>query len=75
MGLQNFVMVKFLRDSVVVPRESEWFGFYSPGQDTEILPLQKLKIYMEVIFKLFVNFFKQFFLKSIQRKFINRVII
>ena len=48
MSLKNFVMVKFLRDSVVVPRESEWFGFYSPGQDSEVLPLQKMRIYQEV---------------------------
>ena len=29
--LWNFVMVKFNRDTVVIPRESEWFGFYNDG--------------------------------------------
>lgn len=45
--LDNFVLVKFLKDSMVVPPESEWFGFYSPGQDQEILPLQQTKLYLE----------------------------
>lgn len=45
--LDNFVMVKFLNDSMVVPVESEWFGFYSPGQDQEVLPLQQTKLYLE----------------------------
>lgn len=46
--LDNFVMVKFLKDSMVVPRESEWFGFYAPGQDVEVLPLQQTQLYLEV---------------------------
>ncbi|MPC25419.1 Palmitoyl-protein thioesterase 1 [Portunus trituberculatus] len=45
--LENFVMVKFLKDSMVVPTESEWFGFYSPGQDQEILSLQQTELYLE----------------------------
>lgn len=48
MKLDNFVMVKFLEDSMVVPRESEWFGFYAPGQDVEVLPLQQTQLYLEV---------------------------
>lgn len=47
MKLDNFVMVKFLEDSMVVPRESEWFGFYAPGQDVEVLPLQQTQLYLE----------------------------
>ena len=38
MKLKNFVMVKFLRDSMVQPRESEWFGFYKV-KDYELLLL------------------------------------
>ncbi|XP_063597472.1 palmitoyl-protein thioesterase 1-like isoform X1 [Penaeus indicus] len=45
--LENFVMVKFEEDSMVVPPESEWFGFYSPGQDSEVLPLQQTQLYIE----------------------------
>lgn len=45
--LDNFVMVKFLADTMVVPVESEWFGFYTPGQDVQVLPLQQSQIYLE----------------------------
>jgi len=45
--LENFVLVKFLQDGMVVPRDSEWFGFYAPGQDTEVLPLQQTQLYIE----------------------------
>lgn len=46
--LETFVMVKFLTDTMVVPQESEWFGFYTPGQDQEVLPLQQTQLYLEV---------------------------
>lgn len=46
--LDNFVMVRFLEDTMVVPVESEWFGFYSPGQDVQVLPLQQSQLYLEV---------------------------
>ncbi|XP_061714959.1 palmitoyl-protein thioesterase 1-like [Cydia pomonella] len=45
--LQHFVMVKFENDSVVQPRESEWFGYYTPGQMQEMQTLRQSKIYLE----------------------------
>ncbi|XP_047993219.1 palmitoyl-protein thioesterase 1-like isoform X2 [Leguminivora glycinivorella] len=45
--LESFVMVKFDRDSMVQPRESEWFGFYKPGQASQLQTLQQSKIYTE----------------------------
>lgn len=48
--LEHFVMVKFLNDSMVQPIESEWFGFYAPGQSQKIRPLQQSEIYTQVIF-------------------------
>nr|XP_033811572.1 palmitoyl-protein thioesterase 1 isoform X2 [Geotrypetes seraphini] len=47
MALKTFVLVKFLKDSMVDPADSEWFGFYRPGQDKEIMPLQESLIYTE----------------------------
>lgn len=47
MKLKNFVMVKFLEDGMVDPRESEWFGFYKPGQGKETYSLQESPLYME----------------------------
>ena len=31
-SLWNFVMAKFTEDTMVFPRESEWFGFYDDGK-------------------------------------------
>ena len=32
---------------MVQPRESEWFGFYAPGQDIDVLPLNQTALYTE----------------------------
>jgi palmitoyl-protein thioesterase len=45
--LQNFVMVMFLNDTMVQPRESEWFGFYVAGQDRNTYTLQESPLYTE----------------------------
>lgn len=59
--LENFIMVKFENDSMVQPVESEWFGFYKPGQSVEVESLQESALYKEVktcnIFRSLVNFF------------------
>ncbi|KAL1256099.1 hypothetical protein QQF64_014160 [Cirrhinus molitorella] len=47
MSLNKFVMVKFLQDTMVDPVDSEWFGFYKPGQDKELETLQESAIYKE----------------------------
>uniref|UniRef100_A0A2S2N880 Palmitoyl-protein thioesterase 1 n=1 Tax=Schizaphis graminum TaxID=13262 RepID=A0A2S2N880_SCHGA len=44
--LKNFVMVMFTNDTMVIPKESEWFAFYSPGQDKEIMPLENSVVYL-----------------------------
>jgi|EP00802_Teleaulax_amphioxeia_P018476 palmitoyl-protein thioesterase len=45
--VENLVLVKFLNDTIVVPRDSEWFGFYAAGQDTEVQPLEESPLYTE----------------------------
>lgn len=47
MKLKNFVMVMFLKDTMVDPKESEWFGYYKPGQDKEVYTLQESPLYQE----------------------------
>jgi len=47
LALKNFVMVRFSGDTVVQPQESEWFGFYAPGNDTKVLSLQQTDIYQQ----------------------------
>jgi len=41
--LHKFVMVKFLRDSMVYPAESSWFGFFDEGMN--VRPLQESTLY------------------------------
>ncbi|XP_069751800.1 palmitoyl-protein thioesterase 1 isoform X2 [Narcine bancroftii] len=47
MKLNKFVMVKFLKDSMVVPVDSEWFGFYKAGQAKDTYTLQESDLYHE----------------------------
>ncbi|XP_005993967.1 palmitoyl-protein thioesterase 1 [Latimeria chalumnae] len=47
MNLTKFVMVKFLKDSMVCPMDSEWFGFYKPGQAKDTYTLQESPLYTE----------------------------
>lgn len=43
--LNKFVMVKFLRDEMVQPIESQWFAFYAPGSNRIIQNLTASEIY------------------------------
>ncbi|XP_060535661.1 palmitoyl-protein thioesterase 1 [Cylas formicarius] len=45
--LQNFVMVKFANDTMVQPVDSEWFGFYKPGQAVQVQSLEESQLYTE----------------------------
>ncbi|XP_025111565.1 palmitoyl-protein thioesterase 1-like [Pomacea canaliculata] len=45
--LKNLALVMFLQDTMVDPKESEWFGFYVPGQAKEIMPLTQTKLWLE----------------------------
>ena len=47
--LKNFVLVKFTRDTVVQPMESEWFGFYKENNLKETYTLRESLLYQEVI--------------------------
>jgi palmitoyl-protein thioesterase len=45
--LQNLVMIMFADDHMVDPKESELFGFYSPGQGREVDLLNETALYRE----------------------------
>ncbi|KAM7449542.1 Palmitoyl-protein thioesterase 1 [Porites harrisoni] len=47
MKLKNFVMVMFGKDTMVDPKETEWFGFYKPGQAIDKYTLQESQLYKE----------------------------
>ena len=40
-------MLKFQDDTVVDPRETEWFEFYTPGQAKVMQPLRESQLYQE----------------------------
>lgn len=46
-ALDHLVLVKFTQDSVIFPRESEWFGFFANNSDTQVVPLQKSPLYTQ----------------------------
>lgn len=41
----RLILVKFSNDTIVDPRETSWFEFYAPGQDSRILPLLESDLY------------------------------
>ncbi|XP_014212986.1 palmitoyl-protein thioesterase 1 [Copidosoma floridanum] len=45
--LRNLVLVKFVNETVIKPVETEWFGFYSPGQAVQTEKLEDSAIYKE----------------------------
>jgi palmitoyl-protein thioesterase len=47
--LENFILVMFEDETVVQPRESEWFGFFEVGSDTKMIPLEDSTLYTEVV--------------------------
>lgn len=44
--LKNLVLVKFNQDEMVVPRESEWFGFYKEGNAKEMYTMEESVLYV-----------------------------
>lgn len=46
-NLEHLVLVKFDNDTIVQPRETEWFGFYEPGQAKKVVPLNMTRLYLE----------------------------
>ncbi|CAG2212260.1 palmitoyl-protein thioesterase 1-like [Mytilus galloprovincialis] len=47
MKVKNIALVKFLDDGMVQPRDSEWFGFYNPGQAKTVYNLTQSKLYTQ----------------------------
>lgn len=45
--LEKMILVKFMNDTVVQPLESEWFGYYKPGQDNITIPLEHTDLFLQ----------------------------
>ncbi|PWA80766.1 alpha/beta-Hydrolases superfamily protein [Artemisia annua] len=46
-SLQNLVLIMFDKDSVLVPKETSWFGYFPDGAWDPILPAQETRLYKE----------------------------
>ncbi|KAH9619400.1 hypothetical protein KSS87_023650 [Heliosperma pusillum] len=45
--LQNLVLIMSEQDTVLVPKETSWFGYYSDNSFNIVLPAQQTKLYAE----------------------------
>lgn len=46
-SLQNMVLIMFEHDTVLIPRETSWFGYYPDGAFSPVLPPQQTTLYIE----------------------------
>ncbi|XP_071715429.1 uncharacterized protein [Rutidosis leptorrhynchoides] len=46
-SLNNLVLIMFDTESVLVPKETSWFGYFPDGAWDPILPAQETKLYIE----------------------------
>jgi len=46
-SLENLVLIMFEQDTVLVPKETSWFGYYPDGAFDPILPAQETLLYTE----------------------------
>ncbi|CAG9762848.1 unnamed protein product [Ceutorhynchus assimilis] len=46
-SLEHFVLIKFENDTIVQPVDTEWFGFYKPGQSVQTQTLQESDLYKD----------------------------
>jgi len=82
LSLEKLVAVKALKDTMIFPNDSEWWGFYADGSNTQILAMNETKWYQEDLFGLqtFVKAGKHDFLTTpgdhlqFSDKFISNVV-
>ncbi|KAK3195168.1 hypothetical protein Dsin_026478 [Dipteronia sinensis] len=46
-SLENLVLIMFEQDSILIPKETAWFGYYPDGSLDTILPAQQTPLYTE----------------------------
>lgn len=45
--LEKFVMIKFANDTIVQPVETSHFGYYKPGSDRVLIPLEETELFLK----------------------------
>ncbi|XP_057478664.1 uncharacterized protein LOC130766020 [Actinidia eriantha] len=46
-SLQNLVLIMFEQDTILIPKETAWFGYYPDGAFDPVLPPQQTNLYVE----------------------------
>ncbi|KAL5539220.1 hypothetical protein UlMin_044516 [Ulmus minor] len=46
-SLQNLILIMFEHDTILIPKETSWFGYYPDGTFDQVLPAQETKLYTE----------------------------
>ncbi|RYR16388.1 hypothetical protein Ahy_B04g073397 isoform D [Arachis hypogaea] len=46
-SLQNLVLIMFEQDTILIPKETAWFGYYPDGAFHPVLAPQQTKLYIE----------------------------
>lgn len=46
--LENLVLVQFEDETIVQPKESEWFGYFRTGSDKEMVAMENTTLFTEV---------------------------
>jgi len=46
-SLQGLVLIMFEHDTILVPKETSWFGYFPDGSWTPVLPAQETTLYTE----------------------------
>ncbi|CAK9173281.1 unnamed protein product [Ilex paraguariensis] len=46
-SLENLVLIMFEHDTVLIPKETSWFGYYPDGAFNPVLPAQQSKLYTQ----------------------------
>nr|AAR92492.1 putative palmitoyl-protein thioesterase [Tropaeolum majus] len=45
--LENLVLIMFEQDTILIPKETSWFGYYPDGSFGSVLPVQQTPLYTE----------------------------
>ncbi|XP_061999128.1 uncharacterized protein LOC133716430 [Rosa rugosa] len=46
-SLENLVLIMFEQDTILIPKETSWFGYFPDGAYDPILPAQETELYIE----------------------------
>ncbi|XP_038681454.1 palmitoyl-protein thioesterase 1-like isoform X8 [Tripterygium wilfordii] len=46
-GIENLVLIMFEQDTILIPKETSWFGYYPDGAFNPVLTVKETKLYKE----------------------------